>query len=132
MIVRQITDLVNTERDIQTEKWRSVRLLLDRDNMGFSFHLTTIYANASLEMTYKNHLEAVYCISGCGQIVDHATKKTYLIKPGVMYALDKHDAHRLEATEEMSLMCVFNPPVVGDEVHRPDGSYAAKSGIKGL
>jgi L-ectoine synthase len=126
MIVRQVKDLLETDRDIKSNGWRSLRLLLEKDNMGFSFHLTTIYKDASLEMTYKNHLEAVYCISGRGQIVDHATQETHAIEPGVMYALDKHDAHRLEASEELSLMCVFNPPVVGDEVHQADGSYPAK------
>ena len=130
MIVRQIKDLLDTPRDIKTQQWRSVRLLLDGDKMGFSFHLTTIYKDASLEMTYKNHLEAVYCISGRGQIVDHVTGETHQIAPGVMYALDQHDAHRLEASEEMSLMCVFNPPVVGDEVHLPDGSYQKKDALK--
>ena len=49
---------------------------------------------------------------------------THEIKPGVMYALDKHDRHVLKATEDLVMACCFNPPVTGKEVHREDGSYA--------
>lgn len=42
MIVRQLQDILNTERDVQTETWASRRLLLQDDGMGFSMHETTI------------------------------------------------------------------------------------------
>ena len=45
--------------------------------MGFSFHITTIYAGAELPMHYKNHLECVYCISGEGSIEDLATGQVH-------------------------------------------------------
>lgn len=44
MIVRQLQDILNTERDVQTETWASRRLLLQEDGMGFSMHETTIFA----------------------------------------------------------------------------------------
>ena len=40
--------------------------------------------------------------------------------------LDKNDAHYFEAFEEVTLICVFNPPLTGKEVHQEDGSYESE------
>lgn len=125
MIVRTLNDCENSERKVESKTWNSVRMLLADDNMGFSFHITTIYAGTETHMHYKNHLESVYCMSGRGEIKDLATDKVHQIEPGTVYILDKHDKHILWAHEELKLACVFNPPVTGREVHRADGSYAA-------
>ncbi|EKF18824.1 ectoine synthase [Nitratireductor pacificus] len=126
MIVRDMNEARNTERHVFSEGWDSVRLLLKSDGMGFSFHITTIHAGAELHMHYKNHLECVYCVDGTGSIEDLATGETHPIRPGVMYALDKHDKHilRADAGKPMIMACTFNPPVTGTEVHQADGSYA--------
>ena len=124
MIVRDYKDVRNSERRVSAEGWESVRLLLKGDNMGFSFHITTIFEGAELQLHYKNHFESVYCISGEGSIEDCATGEVHEIRPGVMYALDKHDRHILRGKTEMVMACCFNPPVTGREVHGPDGSYA--------
>jgi L-ectoine synthase len=43
-----------------------------------------------------------------------------------MYALDQHDEHLLRGgSEDMRLICVFNPPITGREVHDKDGAYPA-------
>jgi L-ectoine synthase len=91
--------------------------------MGFSFHITTIYAGADLPMHYKNHLESVYCVSGEGSIEDLETGETHAIETGVMYALDRNDRHVLRARTEMVMACVFNPPLNGLEVHDESGAY---------
>lgn len=124
MIVRDYNEAKNTDRRVVSEGWESVRLLLKGDDMGFSFHITTIYEGAELHMHYKNHLESVYCVSGEGSIEDCATGEVHEIRPGVMYALDKHDKHILRGKTEMVMACCFNPPVTGKEVHGPDGAYA--------
>ena len=125
MIVRTLNDCENSERKVESKTWNSVRMLLADDNMGFSFHITTIYAGTETHMHYKNHLESVYCMSGRGEIKDLATDEVHQIEPGTVYILDKHDKHILWAHEELKLACVFNPPVTGREVHRADGSYPA-------
>lgn len=95
MIVRDLAEARTTRRHVESKGWDSTRLLLKSDNMGFSFHITTIYAGGDLPMHYKNHLEAVYCISGEGEIEDLATGEVHQIRPGVLYALDKNDKHIL-------------------------------------
>ncbi|WP_224705177.1 ectoine synthase [Devosia aquimaris] len=124
MIVRDLESARLGDRLVNSNGWDSTRLLLAGDEMGFSFHITRIHAGTSHEFHYKHHFESVYCISGEGQIEELDTGKVHQIRPGVMYALDQHDRHRLSATSEMVMACCFNPPVTGQEVHREDGSYA--------
>jgi L-ectoine synthase len=123
MIVRQLQEAEKTDRRIESKGWNSTRLILKGDNVGFSFHITTIYKDAELHMHYQNHFESVYCISGEGEIETVEDGKVYPISPGTMYLLDKHDKHILRGKTEMKMACVFNPPVVGDEVHDESGAY---------
>ncbi|MDT8428857.1 MAG: ectoine synthase [Pseudomonadales bacterium] len=123
MIVRTLNECNNSDRCVKSTTWQSVRMLLAEDNMGFSFHITTIYAGTETHMHYKHHLESVYCLSGNGRIRTLADDREYEIKPGTLYVLDQHDKHILFAESELQLACVFNPPVTGKEVHQADGSY---------
>jgi len=124
MIVRDLEECRKGERLVHSNGWDSTRLLLAGDDMGFSFHITRIHENTSHVFHYKHHFESVYCVSGDGEIEDLATGDVHQIRPGVMYALDKNDKHRLTARSELVMACCFNPPVTGTEVHREDGSYA--------
>lgn len=125
MIVRHLKDAEKTSRKIVSPdgNWDSTRLLLKEDNMGFSFHITTIYKGVDFRMHYQNHLEAVYCVSGEGEVETLADGVKYPITAGTLYVLDKHDEHKLRATEEMKMVCVFNPPLNGKEVHNAEGAY---------
>lgn len=125
MIVRTLPEARRTARRIVSPdgNWESTRLLLKDDDMGFSFHITTIYAGADFRMHYQNHLESVYCISGEGEVELAADGRRYAIHPGTLYNLDQHDKHTLRAFTELTLACVFNPPLHGGEVHNADGAY---------
>jgi len=125
LIVRHLKDAEKTERRIVSPdgNWESTRLLLKDDDMGFSFHITTIYAGADFRMHYQNHFEAVYCISGEGEVETVVDGKVYQIEPGTLYNLNKHDQHILRAFKEMKMACVFNPPLNGKEVHNASGAY---------
>lgn len=123
MIVRTLEEARRSGRMISSETWDSTRLLLKNDNMGFSFHITRIFAGTETPIHYKNHLESVYCISGEGEIETVEDGKVYQIRPGTIYILDKHDKHLLRAREELVMACVFNPPLHGKEVHDASGAY---------
>jgi L-ectoine synthase len=123
MKVRTLQKAQQSGRRVVTEGWESTRLLLKNDNMGFSFHITTIYAGAVLPMHYRHHLESVYCISGRGEVETREDGKVYPIEPGTIYILDQHDEHILRAFTEMKMACVFNPPLNGREVHDESGAY---------
>lgn len=127
MIVRNLHESEKGERRVVSDGWESTRLLLKNDNMGFSFHITTIYKDAELHLHYQNHLESVYCISGEGEVELVAEEgeegKRYRIEPGTIYILDQNDRHIVRANTEMKMACVFNPPLHGKEVHNADGAY---------
>ena len=127
MIVRTLQATRDTQRQINSEGWNSVRMLLNSDGVGFSFHITTIYRDAELHMHYQNHFESVYCISGRGSIENLATQEVHAIEPGTLYVLDQHDKHILRAVDEMQMACVFNPPLHGNEVHNAEGAYALEA-----
>jgi len=129
MIVRQLSEAENSDRKVVSKGWDSTRLLLENDNMGFSFHITTIYKDAELPMHYQNHLESVFCVSGEGSIEDLASGEVHPITPGTIYVLDKNDKHILRATQEMKMACVFNPPLHGKEVHNAEGAYELEAEV---
>lgn len=78
---------------------------------------------------YKNHFESCYCIEGKGELelADKNGEKTgliYEILPGMIYSLNGNEKHYLRATtEDMHLVCVFNPALTGNETHDEEGTY---------
>lgn len=123
MKVVKLEDVIGTERDVKTDTWNSRRLLVKDDGMGYSVTDTIIYAGTETHIWYKNHLEAVYCIEGEGEVVTLKDNKVWPIKKNELYALDKHDEHLLRAKTDMRMVCVFNPPLSGTEVHDENGVY---------
>jgi L-ectoine synthase len=65
----------------------------------------------------------VYCVGGRGRIEDLETGEVHPIADGTVYALDGNEEHILTAETEMRMVCVFNPPLVGPEVHDETGAY---------
>ena len=128
MIVRTLNQARGTHREVSAATWTSRRLLLADDRMGFSMHDTVIHAGTETRMCYRNHLEAVYCVGGRGTIEVLSTGEVHPITDGTLYALDQHDEHILRAETELRLVCVFNPPLVGGEVHDATGAYPAAPG----
>lgn len=123
MIVRRLSEILDTERVVDGGNWVSRRLLLADDNMGLSVHDTLIRAGTETLIWYRYHLEAVYCIQGEGEVATLADGKVYPIAPGTLYALDQHDRHLLRAFSDLRLVSIFNPPLTGREIHDQDGSY---------
>ena len=123
MIVKKLEDLKGTERDVDVENWTSRRFLLKSDGMGFSMHDTTIKAGTETFIWYAHHLEAVYCVAGEGEVEVIETGKVFPIKDGTLYALNGHEKHYLRARTDMRMVCVFNPPLTGREVHDEKGVY---------
>jgi len=120
MIVRTLSEIAGTERDVNWGNGQSRRFLLEADGLGFAFTETLILAGTDIFIQYKNHLEACYCIEGAGEIKDEGGN-THRISPGTLYALDKNDPHYLRAWTDMRLISVFNPPIKGDEKHNLAG-----------
>lgn len=129
MILKKLTDVINTKHDVYGETWNSRRLLVKSDGMGYSMTDTIVKKGTETHIWYKYHFEACYCIEGEGEVEiadknGEKTGKIYQIIPGTVYALDKNDRHYLRATtSDLRLICVFKPALTGEEVHDEDGSY---------
>ncbi|NEO97015.1 MAG: ectoine synthase [Moorea sp. SIO3G5] len=124
MIVNELEKIINTERDIEWGNGRSRRFLIKKDAMGYSLTDTTVTANTESLLEYKNHKETCYCIEGEGEV--EADGVIYPIKPGTMYALDQHDKHYLRAKTNLRLVCVFTPPLKGNESHNLKNNVASQ------
>lgn len=123
MIVRTLDEITDTDADIKTENWRSKRIVLAKEGVGFSVHETTLYAGTVSRFWYANHIEAVFVVEGEGEITDLGTGETHQLAPGSLYLLNDHDKHEVRPRTEMRVVCVFNPPVTGREVHDENGVY---------
>lgn len=125
MIICSLHEVIGSEREVVAPNgnWVSRRLLLKHEGMGFSMHDTTIRAGTETYIWYKHHLEAVYCVAGRGEIEDLESGQIHAIADGVLYALNGHERHYLRAYEDMRMICVFNPPLTGLEVHTEEGYY---------
>jgi L-ectoine synthase len=118
MIIRHIDEA----RTVDWGNGLSRRFLLEADGMGYTLTDTTVRRGTRSLLEYKRHLEACYCIGGSGEVED-LEGRTFPIRPGVMYALNRHDAHYLIASpdEDLRLVCVFSPALRGDERHNLNG-----------
>jgi L-ectoine synthase len=114
MIIRHIDEA----RTVDWGNGLSRRLLLEADGMGYTLTDTIVRKGTRSLLEYKRHLEACYCIEGAGEVED-VEGRTFLIRPGVMYALNQHDTHYLIASpdQDVRLVCVFSPALKGDERH---------------
>lgn len=77
MIVRTLAEIKGTDRDVQSKTWNSQRLLLARDGQRFSLHETILYAGTETAMWYANHVEAVYCVGGEGELINDETGEVH-------------------------------------------------------
>lgn len=121
MKTKTLTQIYGKKRHVFGDGFESLRYLLERDQMGFSLHLTKIPAGTTKTWHYKHHKEACFCIKGLAKV--YSDGKEHTIKPYSMYALEKGDEHTFTAIEDVELISVFNPPVEGDEIHQADNSY---------
>ncbi len=123
MIVKSLEDIKGTKDETSGENWTSRRFILNKEKVGFSMNDTIIKAGTDNFFWYKNHIEAVYCIEGEGEVESLKTGEVFQLKPGTMYLLNDYEKHRLRAKTQMRMVCVFNPPLVGTETHNEEGYY---------
>jgi mannose-6-phosphate isomerase-like protein (cupin superfamily) len=114
---------LDESRKVKFNAGISNRILLDSDKMGYTLTKTIIEPNIKSFWHYKNHLESCYCVSGKATLTNATTGETFDIHEDVTYVLDKNNPHYFEAHEKTILICVFNPPLKGSEIHQADGSY---------
>ena len=110
MIFRALTEIRQSDLNVDYGNGFSRRFLSEQDDMGFTLTDTLIRAGTITTMQNDRHLKACNCIEGRG-IVETETE-TYELRPNVINALNQHEKHVLSAGAELRLIYVFNPPPV--------------------
>lgn len=125
------TTALPSDRVVQCPKggFTSHRLITDSDGMGYSMTKTIVHPGKPHRWHYQHHLETCYCVSGKGLLINEKTQEIHSVTADVTYVLDNHDPHTFEALEETILICVFNPPLLGDEIHDENDSYPWRSPV---
>lgn len=111
MIVRTTAEITGTDRQVDTDHWTSKRIILADDDVGFSYHETTVVPGTETPLHYPDYIEAVWVIEGRGELIDRDNDSTYELAPGTMYLLDGHERHTIVAHEQLRMYCVFAPAV---------------------
>ncbi len=119
-------DELSSDRVVSYASGTSNRILLESDGLGYTMTKTVVKPGKKHFQHYKNHTETCHCVTGKGVLTDAKTGQEFMIEPDVTYILDNNDPHYFEAIEETVLICVFDPPLQGQEVHDSEGSYPAK------
>ena len=103
----------------------SVRYIVAADNAGFS--VSDVRATGPTEATlhYKHHTEACVVIEGEGTIEDLTTGEVHPLKPGSIYVLYPGERNHLRIPNELRVIAIFNPALLGTETPDADGSYQA-------
>jgi len=115
MQYKTVNDLVGTEREAVGSGWKSRRFLIAEDGYPFSVHETTVAAGTELRFNYQNHSETVYCVEGKASVQDVAGGKVFPIEPGSFYSVGRGDDHILRIEKDTKFLCIFEPPLEGDE-----------------
>ena len=101
----------------------TVRLILAEDQSGFSVSDVTVTEDMDVVLQYKNHIEANIFLHGGGSLENLSTGEVHDVYAGVTYVVFPKDRHRVKLSAGTRLICIFNPPLEGDESHNEDGGY---------
>ena len=125
MLIRTMDQLEAQGRVVSISHGKSsaVRLLTRPDGVGFSVSEARASAGKYSELWYKHHWEANLILDGTLDVTDHASGDTHRLEPGALYLVGPTDRHRIETTDGVHLISVFNPPLTGMESHDEDGAY---------
>jgi L-ectoine synthase len=122
MIVKTLEDVVGTKGEVHGDKWHSMRLLHAADGMGVTLSDSILEAGFQIDLCQRSHLEACYCLEGEGLVEDLDNATVHEIRAGTLYAMNGHDRHRIRAKSCMRVICIYVPPLIGNEAHDADGT----------
>ncbi|MFT5219146.1 MAG: L-ectoine synthase [Planctomycetota bacterium] len=110
------------EKAIAGGSARSIRALLQEDQLGFTLCDVRMDAGYQAELWYKYHWEANIILVGHGKVSDLNTDESWPLKSGTIYIVGPNDRHCIEAASDLHLISIFNPPLQGDEQHDDEGT----------
>ncbi len=115
MIIRSVSEVIGSERDVHGKGWKSRRLVLADESIGYSLHETTLEPGVELRFEYRAHRETVYCIDGEGSVEDVVSGRRVPLRSGSMYSVGIGEPHVVRAETLVKVLCVFTPALAGAE-----------------
>ena len=127
MTVKYLDELraAGREKTVAGGSARSIRILLQEDNVGFTLCDVNLASGNKNVLWYKHHWEANYILQGHGKVSDLSTGEQWALEPSVMYIVGPQDRHSMEALTDLHLISIFNPPLEGSEQHDAEGTLPA-------
>jgi len=124
LTVKRLDELgaAGREKAVAGGSARSIRALLQEDQLGFTLCDVRMAAGNRNELWYKHHWVANYILEGRGKVSDLTRGESWPLDPGTMYIVGPEDRHSIEAVSELHLISIFNPPLQGDEQHDEEGT----------
>ena len=127
MFVRKIDDFQGSEKELilksDGDSLRSVRILTKEDGCGFSISDVRIEGRWSMDLHYKNHVEANFILRGRPKVEDLSRNESWELTPGMLYVVGPKDRHRLSTEGGAHLISIFCPAIIGTERHDADGAF---------
>ena len=115
MIIRSVGDVIGSERDVHGPGWKSRRLILGDEGVGYSLHETTLEPGVELRFEYRNHRETVFCVECEGSVEDVGSGRRVPLRPGSMYSAGVDEPHVVRTETLVKVLCVFTPALNGTE-----------------
>jgi L-ectoine synthase len=124
MMVMHVDELreAGREKVVAGGSARSIRALIQKDQLGFSLSDVRLDAGNRSELWYKHHWEVNIVLDGQGTVTDLSTDESWPLAPETIYVVGPDDRHRVESDTDLHLLSLFNPPLQGDEQHDKEGT----------
>ena len=123
MILRHKGDLEGTTSAVQTDDWSTVRFLLREDGAGLTVTDGRIREGSDAVYGYEHHQEVCYCLEGDATLEELDTGRVHRVGPGTLWLARRGERFRFVVREEIRLVSVFTPALVGPETNDEAGSF---------
>ena len=107
-------ELNGSSRRIQNDNYTTTRFLLASDQAGVSLTDIVLMPGIREAYGYAALTESAYCLEGEATVTEAAGKRE-AITPGTMWVAEPGETFRFVAIRPTRLICVFTPPLEGDE-----------------
>jgi L-ectoine synthase len=104
---------------------RTLRMLLQADETGFTLSDVSLAAGNRNVLWYKHHWETNHILSGKGTVTDLSSGEVWPLEDGTAYNVGPEDRHSMHAETDLHLLSVFCPALAGDEQHDEEGMIPA-------
>jgi L-ectoine synthase len=124
IVVKRLNDLCarGHEMVVAGGNARSIRALLQEDQLGFTLCDVRMNAGNRSNLWYKHHVEANVILQGHGLLSDLDSGESWPLEAGTMYFVGPDDRHSVAASSDLHLLSIFNPALQGDEQHDEEGT----------